>query len=622
MTHALTLLVAAFTMAPADYFAISVVDDATNRGVPLVELRTVAGVRYVTDSQGLVAFHDPALMDQKVFFTVSSHGYEFAADGFGFRGKALQITPGGSAELRPKRINVAERLYRITGEGIYRDSVLLGRETPIEHPLLNAQVSGSDSVQSARFRGKLHWFWGDTNRPAYALGLFHVPGAVSKLPSDGGIDPARGVNLEYFKRDDGFAASLCEMPGEGPTWIDGLCVINDPQRGERMFAKYVKVRKFLEVYERGLVEFDAEKNRFEKRVEYDFAAPLYPLGHAFAHTENGIEYRYFCNPYPIVRVRATAEALADPRQFEAFTCLAVGSSAKSPKIDRDRRGRVRWGWKANTPAPTPETQAAWIKSKLLKPDEAILALRDIETGKPVIGHAGTVAYNEYRGRWVMITAQVGGTSYLGEIWYAEAEAPTGPWIYARKVVTHDKYSFYNPRHHPLFDQQGGRRIFFEGTYTEMFSGNTNPTPRYEYNQIMYSLDLADERLSLPLPVGETWVEDRQRLKLGLPSAGRSIAFLALDRSVRNSVPVAARPDAQGELTFTIDRAGGDGIAFYALAVDAAPETTVALYDWVNPATRRHFLGVEGRAGPKDYVRAAQPLCRVWRFPIDSGIPWN
>ena len=38
-----------------------------------------------------------------------------------------------------------------------------------------------------------------------------------------------------------------------------------------------------------------------------------------------------------------------------------------------------------------------------------------------------------------------------------------------KVVTHDRYSFYNPVHHPFFDQAGGRIIYFEGTYATTFS---------------------------------------------------------------------------------------------------------------------------------------------------------
>src|SRR3954453_23664891 len=91
------------------YYAIEVVDDATGRGVPLVELRTVNGIRLVTDSNGVAAFDEPGLMEGRpVFFHVSSHGYEFARDGFGYRGKALEVRPGGSARLKIRRINVAE----------------------------------------------------------------------------------------------------------------------------------------------------------------------------------------------------------------------------------------------------------------------------------------------------------------------------------------------------------------------------------------------------------------------------------------------------------------------------------------------------------------------------------
>ena len=96
----------------------------------------------------------------------------------------------------------------------------------------------------------------------------------------------------------------------------------------------------------------------------------------------------------------------------------------------------------------------------------------------------------------------GATSFLGEVWYAEADSPLGPWVYGRKIVTHDKYSFYNPKQHPMFDKDGGRIIFFEGTYTATFSGNHDPTARYDYNQIMYQLDLSDPRLALPVAIYE------------------------------------------------------------------------------------------------------------------------
>jgi len=81
-------------------------------------------------------------------------------------------------------------------------------------------------------------------------------------------------------------------------------------------------------------------------------------------------------------------------------------------------------------------------------------------------------------------------------WPASPEL-TGPWRYAVKVATHDRMSFYNPKQHPAFAKDGGKVIYFEGTYTHDFSGNPDTTPRYEYNQVMYRLDLADARLRLP-----------------------------------------------------------------------------------------------------------------------------
>ncbi len=132
----ISLLLATAAAGEAAPFAIQVVDESTGRGVPLVELRTVADVVYVTDSAGLAAVREPTLVGQNVYFHVRSHGYEHAADGFGFRGRAVRVTPGGSATLQVRRINVAERLYRVTGTDIYRDSVLLGRPAAIAHPLV------------------------------------------------------------------------------------------------------------------------------------------------------------------------------------------------------------------------------------------------------------------------------------------------------------------------------------------------------------------------------------------------------------------------------------------------------------------------------------------------------
>ena len=480
------------TAAAHEYFCIKVVDDETDRGVPLVELKTVNNIRYYTDSAGIVAFSEPGLMNQTVFFHVKSHGYEYPKDGFGYRGTRLNITPGGEATLKIKRINLAQRLYRVTGAGIYRDSILVGAPVPIKQPVLNGQVFGSDSVVNTIYKGKIYWFWGDTNRPSYPLGNFHVPGAVSQLPLDGGLDPEVGVNLEYFVDDSGFARPTAQMPGQGPTWINGLVTLRDDNGRERLLATYVKVEPPLTIYQRGLAEFNDQTGQFDKRVEFDLQSPLSPEGHPIKHQEGRFEYVYFANPFPLVRVRATPDHLCDLSQYEAYTCLKKGSLANSIKVERTGTA-LSYGWKTDTIPYTPKLQASLIKDGHIKPEEALFQLTD-ETAKRITMHGGSVYWNDYRQRWIMIGLEAFGTSVLGEIWYAEAEQLVGPWTNARKIVTHEKYSFYNPKQHPMFDQEGGRVIFFEGTYTNMFSGNDDQTPRYNYNQIMYKLDLSDPRL--------------------------------------------------------------------------------------------------------------------------------
>lgn len=65
----------------------------------------------------------------------------------------------------------------------------------------------------------------------------------------------------------------------------------------------------------------------------------------------------------------------------------------------------------------------------------------------------------------------------------------------QKIVTHNDYTFYNVAQHKTFNKDGGRVIYFEGTYTNTFTSHV-PTPRYNYNQVMYKLDLANPKLRL------------------------------------------------------------------------------------------------------------------------------
>ena len=84
----------------------------------------------------------------------------------------------------------------------------------------------------------------------------------------------------------------------------------------------------------------------------------------------------------------------------------------------------------------------------------------------------------------------GASSYLGEIWLASAPSPTGPWTDARKLATHDHYTFYNPILHAESFRDDSPLIHFEGTYVTTFSGHREPTPRWDYNQVLYQVDLS------------------------------------------------------------------------------------------------------------------------------------
>ena len=66
------------------------------------------------------------------------------------------------------------------------------------------------------YHGRLFWLWGDTGKPSYPLGHFATAGAVSDLPGHGGLDPAVGVNLEYFVDQDGFSRPICPTERAGP----------------------------------------------------------------------------------------------------------------------------------------------------------------------------------------------------------------------------------------------------------------------------------------------------------------------------------------------------------------------------------------------------------------------
>lgn len=92
----------------------------------------------------------------------------------------------------------------------------------------------------------------------------------------------------------------------------------------------------------------------------------------------------------------------------------------------------------------PANFEAWQDAKqweVLTPQASLLSA----TGEKVKPHSGSIAWHPWRQRWVTVYMQsFGKPSDFGELWYAEASAPTGPWGTAVKVLSHDNYTFYNP----------------------------------------------------------------------------------------------------------------------------------------------------------------------------------
>jgi hypothetical protein len=478
-------------------FEIQIVDDLTGRGVPMVELETVHHQRFITDNAGHVAFLEPDLLGREVFFSVKSHGYELKKDGFGYRGVRLQTKTGGRTRVEIHRINIAERLCRLTGAGRFRDSVLLGHDVSEGDREIRGGVVGQDSIQAAVYRGKNWWFWGDTSRASYPLGLFRTAGATSPLFNPEADHLDRGIPYEYFTDKNGFARAMmpyAEHP-EGVIWISGVCVVPDRSGRERMIAHFSRRKGLAEQLEHGLAVFNDDTNTFEHATTLPPDETWrFPDSHPVIVEYDGRKWLSWGDGGFNVRVSPTYEDVLDPANYEAFTC-ADGDSKDSKPV-RDVEGAPVWSWSKSLRPVNATRESEWVKSGAMKPEECRYFAADVaHPDRRSILQNGTVRWNKHRHRWVLIGLEsYGEPSFLGEVWYAEANSPTGPFNQAVRIVTHDKQSFYNVCHHEVLDQEGGRFIHFEGTYTNTFSNDAPPTPLYDYNQILYRLDLDSPEL--------------------------------------------------------------------------------------------------------------------------------
>jgi hypothetical protein len=441
-------LISAVAMAEAPKpCRIEVIEKGSGWPVPLVELRTTHNLSFITDNAGVIAMDAPELMGKLCWFSVIGHGYEVPKDGFGYSGVRLTPEPGQTLRVEVIRTLAAKRIGRLTGAGLFAESQKLGEHLDWQ----DSGIHGCDSVQNAVHRGRLFWAWGDTNMPGYPLGLFDMSSATTAVNPLTALEPPLRLTFDYFTDDQGKPRSVAKMPGTGPTWVSGYVSLPDKNGTPRLVGSYIKVRGYLEAYESGLCVWNEETKHFDQlRVLWtkSEAAPKQtpmPEGQpALWKDEQGKQWVLFGNPLPVLRCPATFEAWQDETTWE-----------------------------------------------VLKPQETLL---DAE-GVKVTPHTGSIAWNDFCKRWVTVFMEkFGKPSLFGELWYAEADEPTGPWGPAVKVITHDNYTFYNPRLHPEFTPEGSPVLFFEGTYTKEFAKHAHPTPRYDYNQILYRLDLDDPKL--------------------------------------------------------------------------------------------------------------------------------
>ncbi len=428
---------------------IKIVDRQTGWPVPMIEVETTNQLKFVSDNAGRIALDAPELMGVSTWLNVRGHGYSVPKDGFGYRGVRVVPEAGGKISIAVDRDQLAMRLGRLTGAGLFAESQKLGYELDWKE----SGVMGCDSVQNAMHLGKRFWAWGDTNLPNYPLGRFHMTGATTLHSDSLPVLPPVRVAYQYFREPDTRPSNLAEFRGDGPTWLSGLVSLPGHDGAYKLVASYSKIRPPMTEYERGLCVWNEQTKRFDRlsvlwrEVDKDNQNAISPpTGHSFFKTDDkGARWVYFGDPLPTMRCKADYESWSNPE--------------------------------------------SWIA---LKPQATIATLNSDEEIEP---HRGAVIWHPIAGKWISIFTQFGGDrSFLGEIWLAVAESPEGPWRNAVKVASHERYTFYNPQVHPVFADGNQPVVLFEGTYTKTFSKTKDATPRWDYNQVLYRVNLDDALL--------------------------------------------------------------------------------------------------------------------------------
>ncbi len=529
-------------------YAVRILDAATKRPIPMVELRTLNEVSWYSDNAGYIAIDEPDFLERDIYFQIASSGYRYSKDAAGRSSITQFVQPGKETVIYLERTNLAERLYRVTGSGqsVHRDLVKTGKRGKTE---LQGGVLGQDSNLATTFKGKIFWVWGDTFLPHAYRGNFSVAGAWTTDPMVAGWSAEEGIPLEYIVNEKGLSKPMIQLAGPGYVWFDWMMNLPSAEFGELLVAKYARVDAYFGNYERGIAVLNEETETFEKYQQVDEWLPDYAtMDHPIRVLSGSREYNYLTGEFLFARVVPTMNSVTDPSEYEIYTCLSPNTEGKflPYQINRDHRGHIVYQWEKNAPRLNHAKQGELVSRGLIDSTELLIQTTDVLTGAKIDVHRGSIRWNYFRNKWILIAGKQ-------NVWYGEADTPVGPWAYVRKIAEHDQF-FYNPVHHDFLDAPGGKRIYFEGTFTKFFSQEP-AIPRYNYNQLMYGLTLDDPRLFLPTPI---YAIQDQGVTLYAPhtkvdhrgNGSREIPFFALDQAPKdpNAMPVFQREN--GVLTHT------------------------------------------------------------------------
>jgi hypothetical protein len=614
--------------SPSTYFKIKVIDKATGRGIPMVKVELESHNYTYTDSAGVVAFYEPGLMNRTNGFTFISHGYEL--DGgithplWDTKAVLLDSTAGTTATVEMNRINIAQRLYRCSGYGVYRDSVLLGESSPITYPLVNAQMAGQDTIVNTIHNGEAFMIWGDTHT---LQGNSNLKGTAARsyLPdAPGGIDPDDGFNLRYITKAGSNPPSVKKMVPDRPglIWMRSLVSAKDDQGNDHLIASYQRKGSSVPENMYGLLEFNESTEEFEyifEETQSDAENNRRVFGYTSTSMKlnNGAMDHFYYHRYHLSRSATDYASVTNPATYEGFTCLVPGEKMEgsSTQVNRDGSGNLIWSWQTLT-APVGIGEMDDLESYgLIDADERWTRPVDVETGLDFSMKRGPLMYNPYRQRYCMIMMEVGAERSLStSYWYLEADTPQGPWVFGRRIVQHDDYTFYNPCLHPYLSKDNGREIFFEGTVTMSYTRRRIVTEGYNYNQMMYKLDLDDERLMLPLPVyalNGAPNDLRTGEKFNPALRNRTIHFYAYDRFKTGAVAMVY-DDGLGRLTPLTNSNNYPNASFFALPTSTTAPGTTLLYESYDSGTQTYSYSLQA---------GGTPICKVWSPPVDYN-PYN